>query len=190
MDDTTLDVDREIEAILDGPLPNADGGDVFARWFGIDPERALLGTGRRIRHLMRRADDLVASRAALLAEYERALAPLTVQIAMLEAAVEGMALARREEGRGNVLELPGIGRWETRKVTGRWSVADAEAVAAALTGSERESYMKPQPDRLDARALLADIDGILTTHGGEILPGLVKGEDRVTVNAKYDGGAK
>lgn len=191
MEDITLDVDREIEAFLEGPLPNAGPADtresLFARWFEVDPERALLGTGRRLRILNRRVQDLSASRGAILTEYERALEPLIAQIRMLESAVESVALARRAEDRGNVLELPGVGRWETRKVPGRWSVADAEAAAGALTGSEREKYLVPQPDKLDARALLADIDGILTARGGEALPGLVKGEDRISVTAKYEG---
>ena len=198
-DEITLDVDREIEALLDGALPNTDDPreDVFARWsaldrwFGIDPERALLGAGRRLLRLQRQIADLVASENAIRAEYERARSRLVEQAVMLESAVESVALARREEGRGNSLVLPGIGTWETRKVPGRWSVADPEAVAAALTGSERESYMKPQPDKLDARALLADIADVLTAHGGEVLPGLQKSEDRVSVSAKYDnGGAK
>ena len=187
--DPTLDVDREIEALLDGPLPDADGDreGVFARWFEIDPERAMLGTGRHLRRLMMRAADLEASRNAMNAEYTRAQEPLRAQIAMLESAIGSVALARREEGRGNSLVLPGIGTWETRKVPGRWSVADPEAVAAALTGSERESYMKPQPDKLDARALLADIADVLTAHGGEVLPGLQKSEDRISVTAKIEG---
>lgn len=191
-DDITLDVDREIEGILSTEVVAYDGErvDIFRRWFEIDPERAMLGTGRRLRRLMRQADDLVASRAALLAEYEHALAPLTAQIAMLTGAIESVALARREEGRGNSLVLPGIGTWETRKVPGRWSVADPEAVAAALTGSERESYMKPQPDKLDARALLADIADVLTAHGGEVLPGLARSEDRINVTAKIEGASK
>lgn len=188
-DNAPLEVDREIEAILDEPLPNLQEGETraeaLARWFGIDPERALLGTGRRLLQLNRRVFDLSASRTAILAEYDRAVEPLMAQIKMLESAVEGIALARREEGRGNVLELPGVGRWETRKVPGRWSVADPDAVAAALTGSERESYLKPQPDKLDARALLSDIDAVLTAHGGEILPGLARSEDRISVTAKY-----
>lgn len=189
MEDITLDVDREIEAFLEGPLPNAGPDDtresLFARWFEVDPERALLGTGRRLRTLNRRVQDLSASRSAILAEYDRALEPLIAQIWMLESAVESVALARRAEDRGNVLELPGVGRWETRKVPGRWKVEDAEAAIAGLTGSERERYLVPQPDKLDARALLADIDTVLAARGGEVLPGLIKGEDRVSVTAKY-----
>lgn len=187
MDDTTLDVDVEIEGILAGPLPNAEESrdEVFARWFSIDPERALLGTGRHIRRLNRQIADLSASRAAVLAEYDRALEPLIARLRLLESAVDSVALARREEGRGNALILPGIGTWETRKVPGRWKVEDTEAVVRSLTGSEREKYLVPQPDKLDARALLADVDAVLTAHGGEVLPGLSKGEDRISVNVKY-----
>jgi phage host-nuclease inhibitor protein Gam len=186
-DEPRLEVDAEIEGILDDPASPLAG---FSRWFKLDPERALLGTTRLLRRQMRRVDDLMAARAAVLAEYERTLAPLQAQIKILEAAVESEALARREEGRGNSLVLPGIGTWETRRVPGRWKVEDPDAVAGALTGSERERYLVPQPDKLDARALLADVDAVLESHGGEILPGLTKGEERISVTAKYAEGAK
>lgn len=179
-DTTELEVDREVGVMLESEP------DAFRQWFGIDTDRALFGSGRRLVVLQRRMADLNAQEAAMAGEFHAARVRLVTQIATIEAAIESVALARREEGRGNSLLLPGVGTWSTRNIPGKWSVEDEATVIAALNGVEREAYLKPQPDKLDARALLADLPAVMAARGGEVLPGLKKGDDRIGVSASYE----
>lgn len=179
-DTTELEVDREVGVMLEAE-PAA-----FRQWFDLDTDRALFGAGRRLLRLQRQMADLTAQRVAIVEEFAREAVRLGAQAEMLAAAIESVALARREEGRGNSLLLPGVGTWSTRAIPGKWSVEDEAAVIAALKGVEREAYLKPQPDKLDARALLADLPAVMAARGGEVLPGLKKGDDRIGVSVSYE----
>lgn len=68
---------------------------------------------------------------AVARQYADAVRPINERIAFLEETLERMARVYREAGLGNVMVVPGVGQWKTRRKAARWEI-DNEAVLRQL----------------------------------------------------------
>lgn len=185
-DDTTvrLAVDDDIE----GALTGEHGQDVAALCEMYDSARAeereqriLFGLARRWRKLQDTDAALLAYMVMVADETDAKREEIAQKIGVVESALESIALARREDLGEMEIDIPSIARVVTRSVPGRHRIADPELLRADMPEAERERYLSPVPPVLDSRGVLRDIKTLIAARGGNLPPGVVKGEDKVTV---------
>jgi len=184
-----LPMDAELRALME----RVDAGEVEA----VEEWRKRMGE-RDARFIAAMGRDLASTRAsiaqareafgAVMDEYEAAIARLVDHAERITETLESIALlTRTETGRTSII-VPYVGKVTTRSVPGKPSVTDPAAVMAFLSGSEREAYMKPQPDALLARDVLSDIEQIAAAHGVDkkAVPGVQWGDDKVTAKVESE----
>jgi len=184
--DRALDEDGGIEALLNS------GDDAT---LGKD-DRIIAGMARALTRLVEQRHRYQRQLALMAEETELALAPIQKRIDQLQSALEGIAVeVRRSSGtKVTKVHVPGLGDISTRGGGGRARIADPEALKAFLKGDERERYLVPQPDQLDARAVLSNLAEIAKAHGIAssdpkrpvyAIPGVEYGEETVTPKIEW-----
>lgn len=180
---TGLPLDEEIDAVIAVALDPTTDGATFTRpaVASEDGARFAWGMGRALARLKARDDELVRQRQMLIREIEHPREQIASEIAFLEKQLEEMTLERRESGAGNFLDLPGVGRWKTRKVPAGWDIKDPAAVIEALNADERALYVEDMP-KLKAADYRAHLD-----ETGEVPPGVERRPERISVSYTLNG---
>ncbi len=175
-------LDDALQSIMDRvEAGEADAIEEWRRLIEKRDSRFIAAVGQRLWRVRQQMQQTNDTYAQLLDEYRAAMQPMLHRAGALERTLEEAALAFRRETGATTLNVPHIGKVTTRKSPGRPSIVDAEAVRAFLTGSEREAYLEPQPDRVKAREVLADIKQIAEAHGisDRDIPGIQWGDDEI-----------
>lgn len=181
-----LPIDLEVEEAMQDP-------EAFARLMQERSDRVTWGMARRLTSLVAIRRRYHAQLEDIQRETLAALEPVETQIAALQDALESIAKDERERSGGKVkrIHVPGLGDIATRENTGRPRVADEDALRPFLRGQEREVYLKPQPDKVDARAVLTDLAEIARNHGIEPedgryeVPGIEYGETTISATIEW-----
>jgi hypothetical protein len=179
----TLDVDTDIEAAIHEASDGA--ADRLRAMYRAARDRAaqlrvLFGIARRWRDLIARDASLETYGAMIADQIMEKRARLATEIGELEDSLGSLALALRQETGELEIDLPGVARIVTRLVPARSRFTDDAAFVACLSGDERERYLTPQPDRIDKRAVHADLNALRERRGGALPEGMEFGEARVT----------
>jgi len=187
---TNLDLTHEQP--LDDLMERVEAGeaDAIEEWrvrMEAREGRFIAAMGRQLhttRAMITQARDAYA---AVMADYDAAIARLVEREAALVDALKSMALATRaaDEKRKSII-VPYIGKVSTKFSPGRPSIPEPEVVTRWLHGDERERYLEPQPDRLKAGAVLADLKVIAEAHGvsERDIPGVKWGDDATTAKVE------
>ena len=173
--DTRLPLDDEIDAII--AANEADNPEQMAAAVLKvgDAQRFAWGMGRALKRAMGRYDALGEEAVKSNDEFDRARQKLKPNITFLEARLEEMALERRENDAGDFLDIPGVGRWSTRKVAAGWDINDPAAVIEALDADERAQFVENVP-KLKAADYRKHLD-----ETGEVPPGVERRPERISV---------
>jgi hypothetical protein len=214
-DDVETRIDRDADAIVRQYVGLLDevGGDVgdasetatylrTAMSAALDGYRARYGPAwvdglaRAVARLVARRDEIERRRDVLIREYNAEARSLTFAAVFLDDEIGAEVIRQREATDGAVksINVPGVGRWQSREKPGGWRVTDADTLVEWLTDAERAewgaTYIKPpEPPKLklDRDAFLAAVEKVIEAGGGEQPPGVEQVPDEVTSFGPFKG---
>lgn len=204
-------VDDAIDALLDdveGYEPDsAEHREMVQRAVAQDASMRY-AIGRQYIANVAAIERLEREQKAVWERYHEAMRPHAMRANVLAEILEQMALMARESGQGNTMVIPGIGKWSTRRVNGRWDLT-ADSILAALEGDDRQQFVetvRPEPyDKLDRQAFVTHLATLLEdsiagqkltdgeiTDAAETVAATFEGvayvPPRITVTMKLEGG--
>lgn len=181
----TLSMDDEAEVFLDSLAADSDA---LGRNFDPDTHRMIherredtlkralaqsmrmqVAVGRRLLAYRKRDNELQQQAAMIAREYVEAGEALRRRIAEAEAFLDQIALLHREATGQTTLDIPGVGRWTTRRQPERFALDDA-VLLRELKGDERAEYVEPRPTtfRVNTAKLRARLEAALTAAEASI----------------------
>ena len=182
--DTRLPLDDEIDAIIAAEEAGDSGALASAVLEVGDAQRFAWGMGRALKRLRRKYNDLGEEAGKINAEFDHARQKLLPNITFLEDRLEEQVLERRESGAGNTLDIPGVGRWSTRKVKAGWDITDPKVVMEGLGADERAQFVENTP-KLKGAEYRKYLD-----ETGEVVDGVERRPERISVSYKLTEGER
>lgn len=150
--DVLLPLDEHVDALLqkiDSAVDFAsdDWPKQAAEFFNANDEaRSRIGIARRLRSLLRDVRGVERERAMVVADYDAVIVKMRREASMLDETLKAMALQHRDAKRGNFIDIPGIGRWGTRRKPDRWALNNDEVIAG-MDGDDRAEFIDPGEPR-------------------------------------------
>lgn len=135
-------------------------------WIAREPERALLGLGRRLQKLERRNQELVRMKAIFDDEVEASRRAVIDEMRQIDAAICAEVERRREASKGEEksLSLPTIGTWSSRTVAGGWELPKDSEIIPVLSEADRALYVvEVKSEKVDREALRQGLDAAVET---------------------------
>lgn len=172
IDDAVDDLIANAERIWDGDPERAK----LVHRAVADDDRIRYGVARRLQQEYATIRAIKQERERIWDAYGEAIAPHVARARFLEDVLEQMALMWRDSGRGNVMMVPGVGEWRTRRNPGGWQI-DTVALLRTLGSDERGQFVvreepKPPAEKLDRRTFVEHLDELVSTA--------LAGRERVT----------
>lgn len=171
-----LPVDDAVDALMaNGRYIGGDGfeeevaqaeHDRMIQRAAIADDATRFGIARRYRAEVTRLDALMEERQAVWDQYSAAIDPIAERRDQLGDILDAMALVRREAGLGNFMDVPGIGRWSTRRSDVKWVIAPM--ALDVLRAQEAVEFIdpgepKPPVPTVRAKEFRAHLDELLAT---------------------------
>jgi hypothetical protein len=177
--DTLLD--DELEDMADGS-PAPTGIEALLR---SEPQQALWRFGRALKRLHARDQEFATYLTTIRREVEYERERIAKQMRALDDLIEGELLRRREQDPAvKSIDIPGVGRWQSRTVPASWRTVDEAAAIASLaeTPDEFARFTEEQTRRV---LLKDDLKAWLVETGLAAFPGMERTEAHVTTKGPF-----